>query len=195
MTTLDRDQPDGRNPEILVLLSGGIDSAACAHFYRGLGRPLCAMHIQYGQCAAQQELTAASQIADFYGLHLYVRALTGAQSKSIGEVTARNAFLIVTAAMERPVTTRGIALGIHTGTSYADCSPDFVRRMTESFFAQGVSVEVLAPFIDWHKGDILQYCHRYAVPTHLTYSCERGGNPPCGQCLSCLDRRSLDARA
>ena len=187
-------EPDDRNPEVLVLLSGGIDSAACAHFYVSLGRPTCAMHIQYGQRAAGNELAAARRVAAHYKLKLYVRSLSEARPKSATEIVGRNAFLIFTAVLEHPVTVRAIALGIHAGTPYADCSVSFIQRVNALLSAQGVGVEILAPFAEWHKGDIGQYCRKYNVPIDITYSCERGGTSPCGKCISCLDRRSLDAR-
>jgi 7-cyano-7-deazaguanine synthase len=45
-----------------------------------------------------------------------------------------------------------------------------------------------APFATWTKQDIIAYCRTRNVPVHLTYSCERGTEPPCGTCLSCKDR-------
>lgn len=42
----------GLDLEVLVLLSGGIDSTACLDFYLQLGRPSCALFVDYGQPAA-----------------------------------------------------------------------------------------------------------------------------------------------
>ena len=42
-------------PEVLVLLSGGIDSAGCLAFYVDMGRPVTAMFVDYGQLASNQE--------------------------------------------------------------------------------------------------------------------------------------------
>jgi 7-cyano-7-deazaguanine synthase len=53
---------------VLVLLSGGIDSAACLDFYLDLGRTPCALFVDYGQLAARAELRAALAVADYYSV-------------------------------------------------------------------------------------------------------------------------------
>ena len=87
-----------------------------------------------------------------------------------------------------------IKIGIHAGTGYPDCSKPFITPIQEvvNAYANGI-VEILAPFIDWQKSDIYSYSKSNNVPIHLTYSCECGGPPPCGKCLSCKDRELLDA--
>ena len=186
---------DGLAPEILILLSGGIDSAACVDFYKKLRRPICALHVEYGQSSAAQERHAAERIAAHYDLPLHRRRLALASIKFQGEIRGRNAFLVLTAIMECPASIRAIALGIHLGTGYADCSGDFLNALNRLIQAHGYALEVLAPFVSWCKEDVLSYCARRRVPLHLTYSCEAGGDVPCTRCRSCLDRRGIDARS
>ncbi len=83
-------------------------------------------------------------------------------------------------------------MGIHSGTPYYDCSKEFVSSVN-SILKGYTSGEILldAPFIDWNKEMIIQYCKDNDVPLDITYSCENGQEPPCGKCLSCLDRRFL----
>lgn len=45
--------------EALVLLSGGIDSAACVAFYRRLGNDVAAVFVDYGQPVREQEERSA----------------------------------------------------------------------------------------------------------------------------------------
>jgi len=180
-------------PEVLVLLSGGIDSSACVDFYRSLGRAVCALHISYGQGAAVQERQAAARVATHFGVPISFRRLESARPKSIGEVRGRNGFLVLTAVVERPPSVTAIALGIHAGTQYLDCSSAFVGAINETLRLDGKGLELLAPFLTWTKGDVLHYCAERSVPIQLTYSCERGGDTPCGVCLSCTDRRAAHA--
>lgn len=184
-----------RNPEIMVLLSGGIDSMACAEFYRSMDRPLCGMFVDYGQAAAAHEAPAAAAVAHHFNIPLLAVTLRGPRSKGDGEIPARNALLVSIAAMERPPSILAIALGVHAGTPYADCSEPFIAAAKQLLRFQGTPVDVLAPFINWHKQEVIEYARQHALPMHLTYSCEAGTMPPCGTCSSCLDRRSLDARA
>src|SRR5882672_11240049 len=118
-----------REPEILVLLSGGIDSAACVDFYRSLGRPLCALHVDYGQAASRKEYEAAVGIAHHYRVHLCQIHLAQSREKGVGEIAGRNGFLIFSAIMERPASVTAIALGVHAGTGYSDCSQEFLTRL------------------------------------------------------------------
>jgi len=183
-----------RNPEVLVLLSGGIDSTAALHFYVTLGRPVVAMFVDYGQAAYEPERRAAESVSAHFGVTLLERKLLGSVPKSEGEVLMRNAYLIALAAMERPETVWGIAAGIHGGTPYPDCSETFAKLIQEIARLQTRPVEVLLPFLSWNKSDILSYCEAQGVPGCLTYSCERGEVPPCGECISCRDRKEFDAR-
>lgn len=83
-----------------------------------------------------------------------------------------------------------IILGIHAGSDYTDCSPGFVANINclLDIYANG-TICLEAPFIEWDKNGIILYCKEKEVPCHLTYSCETGSVPPCGKCLSCLDRK------
>jgi 7-cyano-7-deazaguanine synthase len=162
-------------PEVLVLLSGGVDSFACADFYKSMGRPIELLHVTYGQAAGRPEHNAAARIAEFLGLPLSYLRLLDARSKGAGEIQGRNAFLVCTAAMEASASVRGIALGIHAGTTYPDCSPAFLECLNALNGLTLPSVRVLAPFLEWSKADVFGYCEERRLPIDLTYSCERGG--------------------
>ena len=53
--------------EVAVLLSGGVDSAACVQFFREVGRPTCALFIDYQQAAVRQEYAAAKALTEHFG--------------------------------------------------------------------------------------------------------------------------------
>jgi 7-cyano-7-deazaguanine synthase len=182
------------NPEVLILLSGGIDSAACLDFYVRMERPSCALFVDYGQAAAAQELHAACAVADYYGLPVKCLRVQGRMPKSSGLITGRNAFLVTVALMEKPASVSVIVLGIHAGSSYADCTGEFLDRMQALLDVHEERVHVAAPFLEWSKAEVLEYCLLKNVPIALTYSCENGSYPPCGKCLSCKDGKLVDAR-
>lgn len=182
-------------PEVMILLSGGVDSTACVSFYVEFGRPPCGLFIDYGQLAATDEMKSAAAIAKHYSIPLKILPLRGCRPKTTGMIPGRNFFLISAALMEKPDFVSVIAMGIHAGTNYPDCSETFWARMQAlvDIYDSG-SVKLAAPFLTWSKSDIYAYCHQKTVPIELTYSCERGGTPPCGECLSCKDREMLHAR-
>ena len=85
-------------------------------------------------------------------------------------------------------------MGIHAGTEYADCSESFRVAAEAALHAGGdTALQISAPFVEWKKNDIFDYCVRRRVPVEATYSCEVGG-PACGLCLSCRDRSFFYAR-
>lgn len=184
----------GLNPEVLILLSGGIDSTACLNFYLRLGRTPFGLFVDYGQRAASREWQAVCDVASFYNIPT-TRLQWQGRNKSAGLILGRNAFLIAAALMEKPASVSVIATGIHSDTEYADCSPAFVIKMQAVLDTyEKAHVRLAAPFLDWTKVDIVQYCLMERVPVDLTYSCERGSEP-CGYCLSCKDRELIDVSA
>jgi 7-cyano-7-deazaguanine synthase len=182
------------DPEVLILLSGGIDSAACVNFYVDFGRPPCCLFIDYGQPAAENEAKSAKAIADYYSIPLLYSKWKGNFSKTPGFINGRNSFLIAAALMERPPTVSVIAIGIHAGTVYQDCSKLFLMKMQNviDVYENG-KIQLSAPFIDFIKMELYSYCIERRIPIELTYSCESSGTKPCGECLSCKDKEMLNA--
>jgi 7-cyano-7-deazaguanine synthase len=172
-----------------------MDSAACVMYYRELGREVHALFADYGQAAARNERVAARAIAGHYGIDLYEVTLSSPRGFGAGEVRGRNALLAMVALTMFPAEAGAIASGIHAGTTYYDCTEAFVQTTNSIFHGYtGGRLTYEAPFVRFTKADIHQYCRAKEVPIRATYSCEAGTDVPCGQCLSCLDRRELDAR-
>jgi len=173
-----------------------LDSACCIDFYKDLGRRVSALHISYGQLAEEQERDAAVRVAGHYNVPLKTGKWRGAETKSAGEVPGRNGFLILAALMEAPKDSSVIALGIHAGTDYPDCSNVFVEATERLLDVYSPPIRVLGiPFLEWRKADIFAYAESRDVPIGLTYSCEIGGSAPCGSCVSCIDMLELRAHA
>jgi 7-cyano-7-deazaguanine synthase len=176
----------------VVLVSGGIDSAACIDFYQRQGFAVRGLHMTYGQPAARQETSAATAIAHHYRIPLTLVRFVGGRPKSDGELLGRNALLLFTALMEIEDFSAILALGIHSGTPYYDCSSNFLTAVQSIIDGQcNGRIRVAAPFLEWTKKEIWDYCLKHQVPIDLTYSCERGLDHPCGICLSCRDLEVL----
>lgn len=175
----------------VVLLSGGIDSATALALARGQDYPPTALFVDYGQAAASSEAVASASLAAHYRVPHTTLGLDGLRFGS-GEILGRNAMLVHVALLATSRSGEGtVTIAIHAGTSYRDCSPDFVDLMQRSYdFHTGGKVVLAAPFIDRHKAEVLALAIDMKVPLSLTYSCE-AGNQPCGECLSCRDREVL----
>ena len=192
---LDRNGGTVAQCSCVVLVSGGMDSAACIDFYHRQGLAVSGLHVSYGQLAASREVASARAIAQHYRIPLTIISIVGARRKSDGELLGRNAFLLFVALMELDAPSGILAVGIHSGTPYYDCSSSFLTTIQSILDGQcNGRIRVAAPFADWTKKEIWDYCLEHRVPAELTYSCERGLDQPCGVCLSCRDLEALHVR-
>lgn len=178
----------------LVLLSGGIDSAACVQFYRSQNFQVETLFVDFGQPAGKAERRSARAISDFFNVAMNTVECSGPRHSFSGEIMGRNAFLVMTAMVYRPELNGLVCLGIHAGTGYYDCNTRFVELMSQLVdeYSNGRIVLGL-PFLSWSKGMIWQYSAREKIPTDLTWSCETNSEQYCGICLSCRDREALNA--
>ena len=102
-------------------------------------------------------------------------------------------FLSAAASMALSLGCSVVYYGAHhddwAGSAYPDCSPAFVKAMAAAI-AEGTGGELRlsAPFVNATKADIVREGLSLGVPYELTWSCYEGGETPCGQCATCLDR-------
>ncbi len=180
-------------PEVNLLLSGGIDSTALAAFYLSRGVLVKGFHFNYGHPSFAGEKRAVEKISSHYKIVVTTIDLGLQIFSNKGEYRCRNATLLLSAASISFSKSARFAIGIHSCTPYYDCSQSFVndiQRLFDGYFNGSIQVE--APFLELTKGEILSLCDKLKVPVEITYSCERSSDIPCGECLSCIDRRGLN---
>lgn len=176
-----------------VLLSGGVDSAACAHHVQQQGFSVGALFVDYGQAARTYERDAATKIAKHLGIPLRAVGLSGLPPFGAGELLGRNAWLSTTAYFATSGAPGLICLGVHAGTPYHDCSKSFWDEMSSLVANQSDGkVRLHVPFVEWSKSDVWDYFAKSNIPLGHSYSCEAGALPPCGVCNSCHDRKVLE---
>lgn len=175
-----------------ILLSGGIDSMVCLALAMDTGRNIDVLHIDYGQVARTHELSSAKEIAGHFGVKLRVISIDFGKQFGVGEIPNRNAGLIFSAAMAISNSSDEMILGVHAGTEYEDCSPEFLLACQNVLqFTNNSHLSLIAPLKTWSKAEILAYSMDKGLPLSKTYSCESGTFPPCGICASCMDRIEL----
>lgn len=180
------------NCNTTVLMSGGIDSTACAHLLQNRGNTIRGVFIDYGQAAAKFERRAAEEVAALLKAPLVIVAASGGVGFSSGELVGRNAFLIFSALFLSRCHAGLLAIGTHSGTPYYDCSPaffDLIARLVGEHTDGAVSL--VAPFLHWTKAQVFDYFTASGLPVGATYSCEAGIESGCGACASCRDRQAL----
>src|SRR6185312_1089645 len=177
-----------------ILLSGGIDSTAALDFFIRNNYATQCVFVNYKQLSSKNELHAVERIATHYKVPLKVIEIGNLPSSADGFILGRNLFLVSIALMSFPFKSGSLVMGIHSDTTYPDCTPGFVNKTQEmlNLYSKG-AINIRNPFITWKKLDIWQYCIDNKVPTGLTYSCELGKVQPCGICLSCKDIQKINA--
>jgi 7-cyano-7-deazaguanine synthase len=145
--------------------------------------------VDFGQAAATLEHQAVENLQVRLNIPITTIATTSVASFGAGELVGRNAFLVFAAVLLGGCHDGLLALGIHAGTPYYDCSPTFVDRL-DVLVQEHTNgrLSLVAPFANWAKDDVYSFFATLKVPLSLTYSCEAGTVPPCGSCASCKDR-------
>lgn len=207
----------------LVVLSGGLDSTVCtAVAARDHGVVPVVVSVDYGQ-RHRVELSHAAAVAAHYGAeHLVVpldlsqwggSALTdasievpapGVEGIPATYVPARNLiFLSLAVGIAEVRDIDAVYLGVNAldYSGYPDCRPEFVESFERTAAlalkrgVEGRPVRVVTPLVDLSKADIVRLGVSLDAPLHLTWSCYRGGEAPCGACDSCMLRAKGFAEA
>ncbi len=181
----------GTRSDTCVLLSGGVDSAVVLAMIAD--RSPTAVWVYYGQPSAAAERKASKALAGLYAVPWSTVQISGLNPPAAGVFPARNDLLV--AAARTAAGGSSVAVGVHAGTGYADCSPVWATAWQSLLDAQdGGRTGLIAPLLELTKADVLRLARDLAVPLAITHSCE-ASSVPCGRCSSCMDRRGVDALA
>ena len=199
----------------IVILSGGMDSTTLLYKVNADTDfdIVSVLSMDYGQ-RHKKELDVASatctalnlphKIIDISGIAAVMKnsALTddievpeGHYEEPTMKVTVvpnRNAILLSLAVAEAVSHDAGyVFYGAHSGDHaiYPDCRQEFVEAFNDmAAIANYLPVEILTPFIDFDKGDILTVGYYYGVDYSKTWTCYAGREKSCGKCGACVER-------
>lgn len=161
------------------------------HLLREAGHTVCAMFIDYGQIVSAREEHSSRAIAEHFEVSWRRIRVDLGREFGEGETLYRNGLFVFAAAAASPDGS-SIAVGIHAGSPYPDCSSNFLNNLEQTLKASSSGFGALvAPLQEWHKPQIIAYAHACDLPLSLTYSCEADPSEPCGRCSSCRDRSGL----
>jgi 7-cyano-7-deazaguanine synthase len=190
----------GGRRKVVVLLSGGLDSATVLAIARARGHEPYALSVAYGQRHAA-ELAAARRVAKALKVrrHLVIdvnldavggSALTDRRvpvperpTRGIPAtyVPARNTlFLALALGWAESLGARDIYIGVNAVdySGYPDCRPEFIRAFqqlsrlaTKAGVESGRGFRIHAPLIRWSKARIIRRGARLGVDYALTVSC------------------------
>ena len=205
----------------LVLLSGGLDSAALAahEAQRARVQPVyvsVGLAWESAEIAIVERLLAAPvftgrveplirvefTMRDVYSpSHWAVRGTPPAYDTPDEDVylSGRNLVLLTKAGVvAAKVNADRIAIGPLAGNPFPDARPQFFAAMS-SALSLGLdrSLEIATPFLELHKEDVIRRGMELGVPLELTLSCMNPlpGPMHCGRCSKCRERRDAFASA
>ncbi|WP_101924851.1 7-cyano-7-deazaguanine synthase QueC [Luteimonas rhizosphaerae] len=208
----------------VVLLSGGMDSAAVVAIAREQGFAVHALSVRYGQrhtseLDAAQRVAAALGVAGHKTVDVDLRAFGGsALTDDIEVPDAGGAGIPSTYVPARNTIMLSLALGwaevlgaadIFCGVNavdysgYPDCRPEFIdaferlANLATRAGVEGAGLRIHAPLQRMGKADIVREGIRLGVDFGLTVSCYRADTEgrACGRCDACRLRAQGFAEA
>lgn len=200
-----------------LIVSGGMDSATLAYYYKDNGYDLHLVGFNYGQRHSKEllsleliakSLEASWQVVDLTHLkNDLTSSLTNdaievpdghyaEESMRVTVVPNRNMIMLAIAGGIAVANgSRVLATGVHAGDHfiYPDCRPEFIGHLDDALIAGNDGHAVFgfhleAPFVYINKAAIAQIGDQLKVPFALTWSCYKGGDVHCGRCGTCVER-------
>lgn len=198
----------------LVLLSGGLDSAAAIHWALENMAPVAAVGFDYMQRHGDREIGAAREIAAAAGVPFHVRRcadvlhrtgpLAGQGepilSAAASVVPSRNLlFLAMAAAVRGGADMLVVGCTLDDAADYPDCRPEFLDAAAMALRASGApSLVISAPWVRSPKCDVVRWAHERPDAWRaigMSWSCYEGRRTPCGLCPACVVRARAFAHA
>ncbi|MFE7271054.1 7-cyano-7-deazaguanine synthase [Streptomyces sp. NPDC057623] len=203
---------------IVAIVSGGLDSVVLAHELVDQGNDLLMLSIDYGQRHRKEHefaqrtadrLSADYEVVDLRNIATMLPGYSLTDSSvdvpdqhytapgSVNVVPNRNVILL-SVAFGRAAAEKAdkVAIGTVAGddATAPDCSRAFIdafntmeRVATAGYAPEGL--EVVAPFIDMPKHEVINLGERLGVPWQETWSCFNNYDLQCGLCAACQDRQ------
>lgn len=189
-----------RKKDVVVLLSGGLDSTVAAASALAAGSLRACLCVRYGQPHMEAEMMAARKwctdnVVERVLLDVNmprVEAMhTGVGMAGPRVMPGRNLVLIAHAvqwAAANDCATVLIGACKDDAANYPDCRPKFVEAANA--LASVYGVEVRAPWLYHTKADVVEFARIFKVDIAATWSCYEPlavgfGFAPCGTCDAC----------
>lgn len=207
------------NKDSVIVLSGGLDSTTL--LYEQHDRIALAVSFDYGSNHNRREIACARLHCERLGIeHLVIpldffkqyfssSLLEGAEAIPTGVyddsnmhstvVPFRNGIMLSVAC--GLAESRGLGrllIANHGGDHaiYPDCRPGFISAIDAATQAGTYNhVQVVAPYTNLTKGDIVKRGAALGVDYAATYSCYCGGELHCGRCATCTERKEAFRQA
>ena len=202
----DHERQGKTTKEVIVLLSGGIDSATCLKLMRRKYN-VRALTFEY-QGIARKEFEAAGAVAREAGIreHRIVRLPDLKEVSNIGGavfvgmpptyIPMRNCIFYSLAASYAEEVGADLIVGGHNKDdvkTFADAAPAFFNGLERAFHAGSPILrrrrtKIILPLSEKTKVQVIRLASTLEVPLGLTWSCHKEGRSHCWECDGCRTR-------
>ncbi|WP_432459180.1 MULTISPECIES: 7-cyano-7-deazaguanine synthase QueC [unclassified Agarivorans] len=197
----------------VVIYSGGMDSYTVLHKTLQQGLQAYALSFNYGQRHLKEldfaknvcsDLAIDHKIVDISSINQLLAGSSLTSDIDIPEgnyqeesmkstvVPNRNMILLSLAiAYAVSIGAKKVFYGAHSGDHaiYPDCRPEFVKKMNDvSLIANYQAVEVISPYLELSKVEILADGLAMKLDYSKTWTCYNGREQACGKCGACQER-------
>ncbi len=198
---------------IVVIFSGGMDSYTLLNRVLKNDFQVSAVTFNYGQRHAKEieyaisaciELNVPHKVIDITTISELLQGSSLTSNIDIPEghyadetmrstiVPNRNMILLSLAVgYAVSIGARKVFYGAHSGDHaiYPDCRPEFVEKMNNvCAIANYEPVEVVTPYLNYDKGEIVKDGLLMRLDYTKTWSCYNGKKMACGKCGACFER-------
>ena len=194
----------------IILLSGGMDSATMLWSMKDRYE-IHALSFRFGK-SNRNEMKAAKKLAKFAGVKEHT-IIDVEYLKDISElmpadmvsklgvppcyIPSRNAIFFGIASYFAEVDgAEQIVTGHNAEDSFPDSKKEYLMAISRVLSLGSIlskkGIDVIAPFSDMNKTQILELALKLKVPLKSTWSCHKDGSVPCGSCNGCLDRQRAE---
>lgn len=203
-----------KKEKAVVVISGGMDSTVALYWAKERYAEVQPIHFLYGSKHSERELPCARKQCEKLGLNLKVVSLPlndlfvssllkGGENIPEGHyqeetmkstvVPFRNGIMLsIAGGYAESLGYDYVVLGNHAGDHaiYPDCRGAFIDAMNEALFVGTYNkIQIVSPFCNLTKSDIVKEGEKLGVDFSLTYSCYKGKALHCGKCGTCTERK------
>jgi len=196
----------------IALVSGGIDSVVMCKILEKQGEKIIPIFIDYGQLSNEKEWDSCLNLFELSNLPKPKKVdLSGFGKEFPSGITSKDKdikndaflpcrnllFLLVGAAEAFQEGAENISIGLLTEEShlFPDQTEEFIINSNFAVnSALGKNLIILTPLINFKKEEIIQLAKEYDIDLSKTYSCHKGGDKYCGECISCQEILDTDEK-
>lgn len=205
----------------LVVLSGGLDSTTALYWAKKKYDDVEAISFNYGSKHNDIEFSYAERTCkklnvkitrinlDFINKYFKSDLLKSGGEIPEGYYTAENMkstvvpfrngiMLSIAGGFAESNDCDVLVLGNHSGDHaiYPDCRPEFIEGIKKAIYeGTAKNIEVVSPFCNISKTDVVKIGADLGVDFSLTYSCYKGKEKHCGKCGTCTERKEAFEQA